>query len=255
MDEIMEIARKHNLFVLEDCCQALGATYKGKKVGTIGNIGAFSLNIFKTINTGDGGLVVTNDQKLYEKAFGFHDQGHKPLRTGVEVGDRDTIGLNFRMSELTAAVALTQLRKADRIISILREKRKKLKTSIAGTEGIRFRTLNDPEEDCATICTVIFDSGEKAAKVCKALGTKTVDHSGWHMYSNMEHILHYFKQIGRPHSKGAYPKTDDLLSRAVNISVGVVDGGLGAGWGINILSSDTEIEKTAEQFIQACKSA
>jgi len=255
MDEIMKIAKKHNLFVLEDSCQALGATYKGKKVGTIGNISAFSLNIFKTINSGDGGLVITNDKQLYEKAFGFHDQGHKPLRTGVEVGDRDTIGLNFRMNELTAAVALAQLGKADRIISILREKRKKLKTLIAKTEGIRFRTLNDFIGDCATICTVIFDSAEKAAKVCKALGTKTVDNSGWHVYSNMEHILYYLKQIGRPHSKGAYPKTDDILSRSVNISVGVVDGGLGAGWGINILSSDREIEKKAEQFIQTCKNA
>ena len=253
MDEIMKIAKKHNLFILEDSCQALGATYKGKKVGTIGNIGAFSLNIFKTINSGDGGLVVTNDKQLYEKAFGFHDQGHKPLRTGVEVGDRDTIGLNFRMSELTAAVALAQLRKADVIISILREKRKKFKTLIASIDGIKFRTLNDPDGDCATLCTVIFDSAEKALKVCKALGTKTVDHSGWHVYSNMEHILHHFKQIGRPHAKGAYPKTDDLLSRAVNISVGVVDGGLGAGWGINILSSDKEIENAADQFIQAFK--
>jgi dTDP-4-amino-4,6-dideoxygalactose transaminase len=255
MDEIMKIAQKHNLFVLEDACQALGATYKGKKVGTIGDIGAFSLNIFKTINSGDGGLVVTNDQKLYEKAFGFHDQGHKPLRTGVEVGDRETIGLNFRMSELTAAVALAQLRKADRIISTLKEKRNKLKTLIAGTEGIRFRTLNDPDGDCATLCTVIFESAEKALKVCKALGTKTVEHSGWHVYSNMEHILHHFKKIGQPNTKGAYPKTDDLLSRSVNISIGVVDGGLGAGWGINILSSDMEIEKIADQFVQACKIA
>jgi dTDP-4-amino-4,6-dideoxygalactose transaminase len=253
MDEIVKIARKHNLFILEDCCQALGAVYKGRKVGTIGNIGAFSLNIYKTIHSGDGGLVITNDQQIYEKAFGFHDQGHKPLRTGVEVGDRNTIGLNFRMNELTAAVALAQLHKADTIISTLRQKRKKLKAILGKINGTRFRTLNDPDGDCATLCTVIFESGEKASEVCKTLGTKTLDHSGWHVYSNMEHIMNYFKQIGRPHTKGAYPKTDDLLSRAVNISVGVVDGGLSAGWGINILSSDTEIEKIAEQFIQACK--
>ncbi len=77
MDRIMSVARKHNLFVIEDCCQAAGASFKGHKVGTIGNIGAFSLNIFKTINSGDGGLVVTNDRDLYETAFAVHDQGHK----------------------------------------------------------------------------------------------------------------------------------------------------------------------------------
>ena len=123
MDRIMTIAKKHSLFVLEDCCQAAGASYKGKKVGTIGNIGAFSLNIFKTINSGDGGLVITNDSDLYEIAFGMHDQGHKPNRTGVEVGNRKLLGLNFRISELSAAVALAQLGKLDRIVSTLHAKR------------------------------------------------------------------------------------------------------------------------------------
>jgi 8-amino-3,8-dideoxy-alpha-D-manno-octulosonate transaminase len=91
MDKIMKVAVKHNLLVLEDCCQAAGATYKGKKVGSIGNIGAFSLNIFKTINSGDGGLVTTDDSALYEVAFGVHDQGHKPMRFGVEVGTRNVL--------------------------------------------------------------------------------------------------------------------------------------------------------------------
>src|SRR5207302_4039083 len=137
--------------VLEDCCQAAGASYKGKKVGTIGNIGAFSLNIFKTINSGDGGLVITNDQQLYETAFGVHDQGHKPSRLGVEVGARSVMGLNFRMNELTAAVALAQLKKLDSILATLHEKKNKLKTLIAKAKGFQFRKLNDPDGECATL--------------------------------------------------------------------------------------------------------
>jgi dTDP-4-amino-4,6-dideoxygalactose transaminase len=86
MDAIMAIAKKNGLSVIEDCCQAAGASYQSKKVGTMGDIGAFSLNVFKTINSGDGGLVVTSDQNLYETAFAVHDQGHKPSRLGVEVG-------------------------------------------------------------------------------------------------------------------------------------------------------------------------
>lgn len=252
MDSIMAVAKKHQLLVLEDCCQAAGASYKTKKVGTIGDISAFSLNVFKTINSGDGGLVVTNDQNFYETAFGMHDQGHKPSRLGVEVGSRNVLGLNFRMNELTAAVALAQLGKIDKIITTLREKRSKLKKLLAEATGFKFRTLNDPTGDCATICTVIFDSHEQAVKVSKALGSKTVDESGWHVYANMEHILEHLKKIGQPHKKGAYPKTDDILSRAMNISIGVVDGGLGAGWGININSGDEEIGKAAQQFIEAC---
>ena len=95
--------------------------------------------------------------------------------------------------------------------------------------------------------------GNRQLKVSKALGSKTVDQSGWHVYSNMEHILNHLKKIGQPHTKGSYPKTDDILSRAMNISVGVVDGGLGTGWGININSSDAEIEAAAKQFNEACK--
>ncbi len=253
MDKIMEIARKHNLLVLEDSCQAAGASYKGKKVGAIGHMGAFSLNIFKTINSGDGGLVVTNDQELYETAFGVHDQGHKPDRFGVEVGARSVLGLNFRVNEITAAVGLAQLNKLDKIVATLREKKKKLKNLISEAKGFKFRVLNDPDGDAATLCTVIFDTREQAVKVSKALGSKTIDQSGWHVYANIEHVLSHLKKVGQPHTKGSYPKTDDILSRAMNISIGVVDGGLGAGWGININSTDAEIEAAAKQFIEVCK--
>jgi 8-amino-3,8-dideoxy-alpha-D-manno-octulosonate transaminase len=253
MDEIMNIAKKHNLSVIEDCCQAAGATYKGKKVGTIGHMGAFSLNLFKTINTGDGGLVTTNDIHLYETAFGVHDQGHKPSRLGVEVGARSVLGLNFRINEITAAVGIAQLQKLDKIISTLREKRDSFKDLIKDAKGFKFRTLNDPEGDCATLCTVIFDTREQAAEVSKKLGSKTIDQSGWHVYFNMEHVMKHLESIGQPHGKGAYPRTDDILNRAMNVSVGVVDGGLGAGWGININSTDNEIEAAAEEFMNACK--
>lgn len=254
MDKIMKIAQKHNLMVLEDSCQAAGASYKGKKVGTIGDMGAFSLNVFKTINSGDGGLVVTNNEKLYEKAFGAHDQGHKPSRLGVEVGARSILGLNFRMNEITGAASLAQLKKLDNIVATLRKKRGKLKSLISGVPGFKFRILNDPDGgDAATLCTVIFETREQAVKVSKALGSKTLDQSGWHVYANMEHVLNHLKEIGQPHAKGSYPKTDDILSRAMNISIGVVDGGLGAGWGININSTDIEIEAAAVQFIEACK--
>jgi dTDP-4-amino-4,6-dideoxygalactose transaminase len=253
MDRIMAIARKHDLLVLEDCCQAAGASYKGKKVGTMGDIAAFSLNIFKTINSGDGGFVLTNDKDLYAAAFAIHDQGHNPSRVGVEVGARSILGLNLRINELTAAVALAQLGKLDKIIDTLRKKRNHFKSLIAGTGGFKFRTLNDPEGDCATLCTVIFDTRAQAVKVAQALGTKTVDESGWHVYANMEHVLNHLKKIGQPHTKGSYPKTDDILSRSINISIGVVDGGLGAGWGININATDEEIEAAAKQFNDACK--
>jgi dTDP-4-amino-4,6-dideoxygalactose transaminase len=92
MERIMSIAEKYRLHIIEDCCQALGGSYRGRKLGSYGALGAFSLNNYKVINSGDGGLLVSSDQDLYERAFAFHDQGHFPLRKGVEIGNRTLIG-------------------------------------------------------------------------------------------------------------------------------------------------------------------
>lgn len=129
MDKIVEISKKYNIKIVEDCCQAAGATYNGKKVGSIGDMGAFSLNVFKTFTAGDGGLVTTNSEPLYKNAFALHDQGHSPNRAGLEVGKRSILGFNFRINELTGAVALAQLKKLNGIINTLRMKKKTIKTN------------------------------------------------------------------------------------------------------------------------------
>lgn len=254
MDPIMTIAKKHGLYVIEDCCQAAGARYKGKPLGTMGDLGAFSLNIFKTITAGDGGMVITSDYPLYERAFGFHDQGHKPNRSGVEVGNRSIVGMNFRMNELTAAVALAQFRKLDGIIERLHAQKVALKSLLRPSPILSFRQINDPGE-CATLLTLIFTTKELADAFCLKVGSKTISHSGWHVYNNMEQILG--KKMAtvyhnnREYSKHMLPQTDDILERAVNISIGVVDAGLGAGYGINIQSTPDEIRLAAEKINQA----
>jgi len=252
MDPILDVARRHGLVVVEDACQAAGGSYRGRRLGSLGKIGSFSLNIFKTITAGDGGAAVTDDTGLYERAFAIHDQGHRPHRTGVEVGARSILGLNFRMNELTGAVALAQLRKLDRLVATLRQRKARLKERIAGIPGLRFRKLPDPDGECATLCTVLFDDPGLAARVAERVGTTTVDRSGWHVYANMEHVNRWLAEHGRPHDKGAYPRTDDILARAINLSVGVVDAGLGAAFGINVCSTDEEIDRAAERFRQAC---
>ena len=257
MEAIMAVARRHKLLVLEDCCQALGATYKGKAIGTIGDIGAFSLNINKTITSGDGGMVITDDLGLYERAFAYHDQGHKPLRMGLEIGKRSILGINLRMNELSGAFALGQLEKLDRILAMLKDRKGKFKNALieARIPGMRFRTLTDVGE-CATLLVVIFDDARRASRAAKEGGSKTVAESGWHVYNHMEQILAVTDEKGKPrYRKGMLPRTDDILARSIALSVGVVDAGLGAGFGINVLSGDEELRAAADRFIRAARAA
>jgi dTDP-4-amino-4,6-dideoxygalactose transaminase len=255
LDRIMAISRSRKIPVLEDACQSLGATYKGRMTGSFGAINAFSLNINKTITAGDAGMVTTDDDMLYERAFGFHDQGHKPLRTGLEIGARSLVGINLRINELTGAVALAQLRKLDRILALLRDKKRKFKEAIVagGIRGMAFRRINDPGE-IATMLTLLFPDEKTTRAVATALGTKTVSDSGWHVYNNMEQILSWEDPNGKkPNRAHMLKQTDTVLSRAINLSVGVVDPGIGASFGITVLSSDDEIARKAEEFVKKVK--
>ena len=260
LDEISKIANENNLILIEDCAQAFGATYNGKSVGTFGKMGAFSLNVYKTITAGDGGMVVTDDDSLYQRAFAIHDQGHLPLRQGVEQGKRTVLGINFRMNELSAAVARAQLKKTSYIREKLHQNKEYLKKRLSSIKEIEFREILDEHGDVGTLLTFFLPSSEKATKLANALGTTTIAESGWHVYNNMEHFLDkktiteencpfscpFYKGSNIEYNKGMLPKTDNLLNRAINISVGVSDAGLGSAFGIRITSSKAEIEKKAD---------
>lgn len=261
LDRLAAVAKKHKLLLIEDTAQAFGGSYHGKRLGTLGRIGTYSFNIFKTINAGDGGMVVTDDRDLYEKAFGYHDQGHLPLRMGVEVGKRSVIGQNFRMTELSAAVLLAQFRKLDAIIERLGQLKNRFKRQIQDLKGLEFRKLNDPQGECHTLLTVFLPDKKSADAAAEKLGTTTVAHSGWHVYNNMENILgmktinpknnpvnNPFYKGKAEYRKGMLPKTDALLERAINISIGVVDRGLGSAFGVNLASTDNEVDRQAEAF-------
>jgi len=266
MDELVEIAKKHNLYIIEDTAQAFGGRYKGKYLGVIGDIGTYSFNVYKTINAGDGGLILTSNEETFKTAFAVHDQGHMPLRTGIEVGNRSVIGQNYRMNELTGAVLLAQFRKIDVLVARLHEIKKQFKDILRKElPQLQFRKLNDESGEIGTLLTVLMPTKEAADKVVEKLGTKTVSHSGWHVYNNMEQILGKKQLTAGPpflskefptdvvYEKGMLPKTDAILNRAINISIGVVDAGLGSSFGVCPLSSDEEIRAKAMEFVKAAK--
>src|SRR5262249_34272182 len=228
--------------------------------------GAFSFNVYKTITSGDGGMVVTDDEEVYQRAFAFHDQGHSPLRTGVEIGKRPFVGLDFRFTELQAAVLLAQVLKLPRTLGHLRANKKRFKEIIADLPGLEFRELPDPEGDCATMLTVILPTEAAARGIAAELGTKVAADAGWHVYNNMEQILEqrtitpekcpftcspYTDKGGQMrYWKGMLPKTDALLARSLNISIGVSDPGLSSAFGVTMKDGLKEVEERAARFRQ-----
>ncbi len=117
MDELVKIAKEHNLFLIEDCAEAFGSTYKDKHVGTFGDLATFSFYGNKTITTGEGGMVVTNDETLYDRAYHLKMHGLAKYREYWH----DTIGFNYRMTNICAAIGLAQLEKAKEKIAAKRQ--------------------------------------------------------------------------------------------------------------------------------------
>jgi dTDP-4-amino-4,6-dideoxygalactose transaminase len=259
MDALMSIAQKHGLLLIEDVAQACGGEYGGRKLGTFGAFGAFSLNVFKTITAGDGGWLATESSALYERAFALHDHGFMPGRaptTGVNL-----FGMNLKMNELTGAVALAQARKLQLIIDTLRHQKQALSSAIGEVRHAQRRHLNDSRGECGTVLVLSFDTAERARAVAGALKTRTLVDSGRHNYANM-HQLFAMRSIGghgcpfdcpahlptQRYVPAMLPRTDDLLSRSIALSVGVNDAYLGPSFGINVLSSPAEIEQRGREF-------
>lgn len=149
MDRIMAIARRRNIRVLEDSAQSLGASYKGKRLSTIGDIGIFSFQISKTLTSGEGGAVITNDPLLYERAVRFHDlgmfrQGFQDV-LGTPAAMSGFVGVNYRMNEMTGAVMYAQLRKLDTILTLFRRNAGYVRDRIQDLPGLKLRHIPDPQ--------------------------------------------------------------------------------------------------------------
>ncbi len=177
MDKILAVARKHKLKVLEDCAQAVGGSYKGKPLGSMGDISIYSHQLTKTISAGEGGSVVTNDAALFERAARFHDMGdirglHQAM-IGTPVSVR-FVGANYRMNEFSGGVMLAQVRKLDAILGASRRNARRVYDGVRDLPGIRFRQLPDPDGETGVAVFVGFDTKEKRQRYLDALKKEKV---------------------------------------------------------------------------------
>jgi len=177
MDRILAVARRHRVVVLEDCAQSLGSSYKERPVGSLGAIGIYSMQIYKTITSGEGGAVVTNDSVLYERACRFHDLGilRPPLEQRLGHSRLEPFaGSQYRMNEFTGGVLLAQLRKLDRIVQALRSRAQRVHAGIRDLPGIRLRHLPDPQGDLGAFVHVGFDTRGQRDRFLAAMKAENV---------------------------------------------------------------------------------
>lgn len=181
LDPILEIAKRHGIRVLEDFAQCVGGKYKGRYLGSLGDIGINSFQLSKTITSGEGGAVVTNDVTLFERALRFHDVGslRSPYTEQLKGG---TLGgfasCNFRMSEFTGAVLKAQLEKLELICSKLRQNARIVREGIADLPGIKFRKSPDIEGDIGYAVYLDLQNREKRDRFLRALRAEGISAVG-----------------------------------------------------------------------------
>lgn len=238
LDPILAIAQKHRLRVIEDCSQAVGASYKGRRLGSMGDIGTYSHQESKTITSGEGGTLVSSNPALFERAVRFHDVGnifapHKEMLGEVRLAP--FVGTNFRMNEFSGGVMLAQLRKLDAIIGAARANTARVYDGLREVPGLRFRLRPDPAGDLASPVFIRFDSkaqrdrfmdlmkaenvpasppaGSVILPVQSYIENKITVHPAWPTWTSARgKAIRY----GAP----SCPRTIDILSRFAGIPVG-----------------------------------
>jgi 8-amino-3,8-dideoxy-alpha-D-manno-octulosonate transaminase len=189
LDALKKICDEHNLILLEDACQSIGGTYKGKMLGTIGHAGTFSFDFVKTITCAEGGVVMTNDKDVYEKCDGYTDHGHdhKGADRGADL--HPFIGYNFRISELNAAVGVAQIKKLDNFLAIQRRNQAQLKAIFEQVPEISFRRVPDPAGDSCTFLSWFLPTESITRAVVAEMKAQGILAGNFYWFDNNWHYI------------------------------------------------------------------
>lgn len=189
LDALTAICREHRLVLLEDACQSIGATFKGRHLGTIGDAGTFSFDFVKTITCAEGGVVMTNDSEVYRKSDHFSDHGHDHAGTDRGADLHPFIGYNYRISELHAAVGLAQIRKLPEFLRIQRKHHATLKAALEKVPGVSFRRIPDPAGDSCTFLSWMLPTADAARAVVAELKKNNALAGNFYWYDNNWHYI------------------------------------------------------------------
>jgi 8-amino-3,8-dideoxy-alpha-D-manno-octulosonate transaminase len=244
MDPIMEVARRRGIKVIEDTAQSMGTTYKGRALGTIGDLGAFSLQLEKNVTSGEGGLVTSQDERLWLRAARYQDQGGQfvtstgSTRSEESAGEpiEPFVGENLRMTEIAGAIAEVQVRKLPALLDRQRANQRRVLAAIENVAGIAHRRLPDPDGDGGSSVNLFLPTASAARRFVKAMRAERIPagqlYNGQPVYltpsivekrtaSNKGGPWHCAEHpTDVEYGPGLCPRSEDLASRAVIVPIG-----------------------------------
>lgn len=247
-EAIQKIAHQHKLWLLEDCAQCNGGSINGRKVGTFGDMGAFSFQMNKNMTAGEGGAVVTNDSHLHRRAFACHDMGYARDQNGRLIftdPDLRLWGKGYRLDELRAAILRVQLKKLPRIIGNMRRSKYRIRKALERLPVVRLRRILDPRGDTGCFLITTYPDADTAKRVNQALraegivtssqGISNIVMTDWglHLYYNSISLVNRSSVDGRgfpwnlaenaglggEYSKGTCPRADSLFERSILLPI------------------------------------
>ena len=235
LDALKNICDEHNLVLLEDACQSIGATYKGKYVGTIGDAGTFSFDFVKTITCGEGGAVLTNNKDVYTKCDGYTDHGHDHKGTDRGADLHPFVGYNYRISELHAAIGVAQIRKLHDFLLIQRKNHALLKSILSTVSEITFRKIHDDEGDSCTFLTWFLPDSTIASALVAEMRSQNIlagnfywFENNWHYIRKWDHLKNseflnrqseQLQQNLKKYSAQPFTESDAIMSRCISTAI------------------------------------
>lgn len=246
MNPIVDVARRHGLRVVEDCAQSCGGQYQGRYVGTIGDIGCFSISAYKIVGGGEGGLILMDDERLHDRALNLAEGGGlwRPERFAPPRYEGELfVGTNYRMSELEAAVDVVQLGKMSEVVGRFRQVKRQISAQLKTYRQITPQKLNDADGEVGYNLRFFPESIELGEKIVEALQAQNVGARmrgrgagpDWHIYHWMFPLTtrtgatarscsfnceHYRNLAGeRTYARGDCPVADDLYDRVITIGL------------------------------------